>query len=247
VTFAPILKHRIFPLPDIMDLILEMGTLGMGAPVEIEFAVNLGTPPGQPKEFAFLQIRPLVLSREVEEMHIQAVRDEDLICRSSHVLGNGAFGDIRDVVMVDIHRFDRGKSREAAEEVSALNSKLIAAQRPYVLIGVGRWGSTDPWLGIPVTWDQISGASTIVEAGFKDFVVTPSQGTHFFQNITSFQIGYFTVNTLGDQGFLDWQWLSEQPPVEDLNFVRHLAFEKPITVRINGQKSLGVILKPGKG
>jgi hypothetical protein len=246
VTFAPVLKHDVFPLAEVLDLVLDMGTWGMGTHVEIEFAVNMNVATHEPKEFAFLQIRPLVLSSEMEELVVDNVEHSDLICFSQQVLGNGATKDVYDVVVVDIQKFDRSKSREVAQEVSALNSKLLAQKRPYVLIGVGRWGSLDHWLGIPVTWDQISGAVAIVESGFKDFNVTPSQGSHFFQNITSFRIGYFTVNTLNDNGFIDWDWLSQQASVEEMTFTRHLRFDKPLTVKINGHKNIGVISKPGK-
>ncbi|HTP12456.1 MAG TPA: PEP/pyruvate-binding domain-containing protein [Bacteroidota bacterium] len=246
VTFAPVLKHGIFPLAEILELILEMGTWGMGTHVEIEFAVNMKVEPGKPKEFAMLQIRPLVLSLEVEELDVDNVQPNELMCESRQVLGNGAIRDIHDVVVVDIEKFDRSKSRDVAAEISAINTKLVAARRPYVLIGVGRWGSLDPWLGIPVTWDQISGASVIVESGFKDFNVTPSQGSHFFQNITSFRIGYFTVNSLDNLGFIDWEWLSRQKAVERTEYIRHLRFSNPIDVRINGHKNKGIILKPKK-
>ncbi|HEX9739299.1 MAG TPA: histidine kinase, partial [Ignavibacteriaceae bacterium] len=245
VTFAPILKHKAFPLAETLDLLLELGTWGMGVPVEIEFAVNLKTEPGKPKEFALLQMRPLVISHEIEELSVDNIPVENLICQSQQVLGNGAIKDIYDVVFVDIQKFERPKSRVAAGEVSYLNSKLLSQKQPYLLIGVGRWGSLDPWLGIPVTWDQISGASVIVESGFKDFSVTPSQGSHFFQNITSFRIGYFTVNSLEHQGFIDWDWLSELKPIEELSYTKHIHFEQSITVKINGRKNKGVILKPG--
>lgn len=244
VTFAPILKHGIFPLPQILDLILEMGTWAMGTPVEIEFAVNMKVPAGEPKEFAMLQIRPLVLSLELEELDVDKVEQDDLVCQSQQVLGNGAITDAHDIVVVDIHTFDRGKSQQAAQEVSLINAKLLAARKPYILVGVGRWGSLDPWLGIPVTWDQIAGACAIVESGFKDFNVTPSQGSHFFQNITSFRIGYFTVNAFSHQGFIDWEWLNDQQAVEELAFVRHLQFRDPVIVKINGHKNRGIILKP---
>ena len=246
VTFAPILKHKIFPLPEILDLILEMGTWGMGTQVEVEFAVTMNVSPDRPKEFAMLQIRPLVLSFEMEQLDVETARNEDLICASEQVLGNGAIGDIHDIVIVDIQRFDRSKSREAAAEVNSLNTKLVSQKRPYVLIGVGRWGSLDHWLGIPVTWDQISGAAAIVESGFKDFNVTPSQGSHFFQNLTSFRVGYFTVNTFQHLGFIDWDWLSEQSATEELAYARHLRFDDAVTVKINGHKNRGIILKPGK-
>ncbi|MCJ7554414.1 MAG: histidine kinase, partial [Ignavibacteriaceae bacterium] len=245
VTFAPILKHKVFPLPEILDLLLEMGTWGMGTPIEIEFAVNMNTPPGTPKEFAMLQMRPMVLSREVEELTIGDIARKDLICKSSQVLGNGAINDIYDAVVVDMTTFDRAQSKGVALEVSKFNTKLLSEKRPYVLLGVGRWGSLDPWLGIPVTWDQIAGAAVIVESGFKDFNVTPSQGSHFFQNLTSFRVGYFTVNSQTQGGFIDWDWLLSQPTVEKLGFTRHLRFDSAVSVKIDGHKNMGIILKPG--
>jgi len=244
ITFAPILKHKVFPLAEILDLLLELGTWGMGVPVEIEFAVNMNVPPDKPKEFALLQMRPLVISREAEELNVDNVDQKELICYSQHVLGNGAINDIYDIVYVDIQKFDRSKSRVAAEEVSRLNSKLLSLQRPYILIGVGRWGSLDPWLGIPVTWDQIAGASVIVESGFRDLNVTPSQGSHFFQNITSFRVGYFTVNILENTGFIDWEWLNSCLPEEELSYVKHIRFNYPVSVKINGRLNKGIILKP---
>jgi CheY-like chemotaxis protein len=247
VTFAPILKHKVFPLPEILDLSLELGSWGMGTQVEIEWAVNLKVPPGEPKEFALLQIRPLVLSLEMEELDVDIDDGDTLICRSQQVLGNGVFKDIHDVVVVDMQTFDRSKSTAVAEEISAINSRLLNERRQYIVLGVGRWGSMDPWLGIPVTWDQISGACVIVEAGFKDMFVTPSQGSHFFQNITSFRVGYFTVNTSVPNSFVDWDWLRAQPAEEERVYTRHLRFEGPITARINGHKNQGVIFKPGKG
>ncbi|MDR3609745.1 MAG: PEP/pyruvate-binding domain-containing protein [Ignavibacteriaceae bacterium] len=246
VSFAPILKHNAFQLAEILDLLLELGTWGMGTPIEIEFAVNMNAPAGKPKQFAMLQMRPLVISREIEELEVDNANMEDIICQSSQVLGNGAVNDIYDIVVVDIQKFDRGKSHDVALEVSQLNTELLALKKPYILIGVGRWGSLDHWLGIPVTWDQISGANVIVESGFKDFNVTPSQGSHFFQNITSFKVGYFTVNALDHLGFVDWDWLIQQPAVSELKYTRHLAFDKPLGVRINGHQNKGIILKPCK-
>jgi CheY-like chemotaxis protein len=244
VTFAPILRNRIFPLPQIVELLLDMGSWGMGTPVELEFAVDMSTPKDRPKEFGLLQIRPLVLSREVEELNVEDIAPEKLICQSHQVLGNGVIRDIHDVIVVDIHRFDRSKSREVAREVSLFNEKLISENRPYLLVGVGRWGTLDPWLGIPIKWDQISGARAIVETGFKDLDVAPSQGSHFFQNITSFMVAYFTVNSKMQQGFIDWDWLLQQPPLEEKQYTRHLHFETPIVVKINGHQNKGIILKP---
>ncbi len=246
VTFSPILKHKVFPLADILDMLLDLGTWGMGVPVEIEFAVNMDVAPGKLKEFAMLQMRPLVISHEVDELDVDNYKKEDLICQSMQVLGNGSIDDIRDIVLIDIQKFDRSKSLEAAQEVSKLNSKLTREQKQYILIGVGRWGSLDHWLGIPVTWDQISGAGVIVESGFKDLEVTPSQGSHFFQNLTSFKVGYFTVNSSGKNGFIDWKWLADCTAAEEMKFTKHLVFEKPIAVKINGHKNKGIIIKPGK-
>ncbi len=191
VSFAPILKHDVFPLAPLLDHLTKMGEDAFGRPVEIEFAVRLPQRPGDPADFGFLQVRPLVLSREGEELRLEEVEPERLVCQSSKVLGNGRITDLHDVVVVDFHRFERARSKEVAGGVAHLNAKLTTQGRPYLLIGVGRWGSTDPWLGIPVEWDQISGARVIVEAGFRDFRVTPSQGSHFFQNLTAFQVGIF--------------------------------------------------------
>jgi CheY-like chemotaxis protein len=245
VTFAPVLKHGLFPLPEIVDLMLDMGTWGMGTPVEIEFAATMNLPPDRPSDFCMLQIRPMVLHRELEELEVEDHDPAEVLCQSPQVMGNGIITDITDVVVVDQHRFDRGRSQEAAREVAQLNARLIAEHRPYILVGVGRWGSLDHWLGIPVTWEQISGASVIVESAFKDFNVTPSQGSHFFQNITSFRVGYFSVNAFEQMGSIDWEWLLSQPAQTTLSMVRHLRFDRPFTIKINGHKNRGIILKPG--
>lgn len=244
VTFAPVLKHKVFPLAEVLDLLLDLGSWGMGTHIEMEFAVNMNVPHKAPKEFAFLQMRPLVIGLESESININDFTPDQVVCSSNQVLGNGETKNIYDVVCVDINKYDRSKSKIAAQEVSRLNAKLVAQKRPYILIGVGRWGSFDHWLGIPVTWDQISGASVIIESGFKDFSVSPSQGSHFFQNITSFRVGYFTVNSLAKSGTLNWDWLASQVPTEELEFTRHLSFPSPLTVKINGKENIGVILKP---
>lgn len=244
VTFAPILKHGVFPLADVITALLNVGSHGMNRPAEIEFAVCLSPGGDQPHEFGFLQMRPLVVARETEDLDLSDAAPEELICRSTQVLGNGVVDGIRDAVVVDFHRFDRSASRAAAAEVARFNAELSHEGRPYLLIGVGRWGSTDPWLGIPVTWDQIAGARVIVESGFRDFRVTPSQGSHFFQNLTSFQIGYFTVNADLGEGFIDWSWIEARPAESKLTFVRHLRFDAPVVVKMNGRRNLGLIYKP---
>ncbi|MBZ5557242.1 MAG: histidine kinase, partial [Acidobacteriia bacterium] len=223
VTFAPVLKHGVFPLAELLDALLGIAVKATGAPVEIEFAVSM---PGRgaPAEFGILQLRPLARIRESQDAPLAKVDRATLICESASVLGHGTIDDVRDVVVVDMHRFDRTKAREVAQIVAQFNQKLVAARRPYVLIGVGRWGSADPLLGVPVTWDQIAGARAIVEAGFADIRVTPSQGSHFFQNLSAGNVGYFTVNPDAGDGFVDWAWLAAQPAVEQKECVRHLRF-----------------------
>ncbi len=244
VSFAPVLKHGEFPLPEILLQLMNIGEDAFGRPVEIEFAVRMPHAIGAASEFGFLQIRPLVLSREGEELRMEDVEPARLLCQSSKVLGNGRVPDLCDVVVVDFHRFERSRSHEVARGVAHLNAKLTAQAIPYLLIGVGRWGSNDPWLGIPVEWDEISGARLIVEAGFRDFRVTPSQGSHFFQNLTAFQVGYFTVNPDADEGFVDWEWLNAQSAVEEQGCVRHLRFDAPLVGVMNGRTSQGLIFKP---
>jgi hypothetical protein len=243
VTFGPILRGNLFPLPEILELLLDMGMWGMGTPVELEFAGNIGVEKGKPMQFCVLQIRPLVVSREPEALKMENYSSDMMICRSNKVLGNGTIEDINDIILVDYHVFERSKSRVVAKEVSVFNSKLLAEKRPYLLIGVGRWGSLDPWLGIPVRWENISGAKVIVESGFKEISVTPSQGSHFFHNITSFLIGYFTINNEKGE-FIDWDWLLTQEALEIKNYTRHIRFDSPIIIKMNGHKNMGVILKP---
>ncbi len=245
VTFAPILKHKLFPLAEILETLLTLGEEGLGQPVELEFAVDLSTPRGEEKIFAPLQIRPLVLRRELEELETSTLPPGVVICRSSQVLGIGRFDDISDIVVVDPERFRREHSSDAAAEIGRVNARLLAENRPYLLIGVGRWGSADPWLGIPVTWDQISGAQVIIEASLSDIKVTPSQGAHFFHNLTSLHVGYITVDTEESDGMVDWEWLRAQPAVEEGKYVRHLRVDPPILALINSRKNLGIILKPG--
>jgi len=244
VTLAPVLKQGLFPLADVLSTLMAEGERGMGTPVEIEFAVSLGPRSGARCDFGFVQMRPLALMRESEAVEIGEVDPAALLCRSQRVLGNGRFEGIRDLVVVDFQRFERARSREAAAEVGRLNGLLLAERTPYALVGVGRWGSRDPWLGIPVTWDQVSGAQVIVEAGLRDLKVTPSQGTHFFQNLTSFNVGYFTVNPETGDGTVDWEWLEAQPALSSAAHVRRIRLDKPILVLMNGKKNEGVILKP---
>jgi CheY-like chemotaxis protein len=244
VSFAPMLKQESFPLPTVLETLVKAGEDALGIPVEIEFAVRLSQQSGEAAEFGFLQIRPLTLAREHQDLSLDNVNPGQLLCQSSKVLGNGRIDNLYDAVVVDSQRFERSRSQEVAKAVAHFNGLLSAENRPYLLIGVGRWGSNDPWLGIPVEWDEISGARVIVEAGFRDFRVTPSQGSHFFQNLTAFRIGYFTVNPDAGEGSVDWEWLTHQPSIGEDGCVRHLRFDTPIRVIMNSRISQGVIFKP---
>lgn len=244
VSFAPMLKHGIFPLATILEVLVRAGEDALGNPVEIEFAVRLPRVAEETAEFGFLQIRPLTRGRDHHDLALADVEPERLVCRSTKVLGNGSIENLHDIVVVDSQRFERSRSQEVAKAVAHFNASLNAENRPYLLIGVGRWGSNDPWLGIPVEWDEISGARAIVEAGFRDFRVTPSQGSHFFQNLTAFQVGYFTVNPDAGEGSVDWEWLSRQSALEEEGCVRHLQFAEPLRVVMNSRTCQGLIFKP---
>jgi CheY-like chemotaxis protein len=243
VSFAPMLKHGTFPVAPVLETLVKSAQDALGNPVEIEFAVCL--PRSQPvAEFGFLQVRPLTHSRDYQDLSLENVNPNFALCQSGKVLGNGRIENLHDVVVVDSHRFERARSQEVARAVAHFNALLGPENKPYLLIGVGRWGSNDPWLGIPVEWDEISGARVIVEAGFRDFRVTPSQGSHFFQNLTAFQIGYFTVNPDAGEGSIDWEWLGKQHSVGKDGCVRHLHFDQPLRVIMNSRNSQGVIFKP---
>lgn len=246
ITFSQILKYKIFPLPDIIDLLLDMAAWGMGSPVEIEFAVNMDTTNGSSKEFGLLQMRPLVLNQEMDTLEIEENDSTKILCNSNQVLGHGSIEDIYDIVFVDQQKYKREASRKVALEVSQYNSELISEEKPYLLIGVGRWGSLDPWLGIHVEWDQIAGAKVIVEAGFSDMDVTPSQGSHFFQNLTSFMIGYFTIGSNIKNSTLDWDWLNSCRIHSEKTFTKHIQLKKPLLIKMNGKSNEGIILKPEK-
>ena len=244
VTFQSLLHDAAFSLPEILAKILSLGSGAMGTPIEIEFAVNLEDRQSGLVEVGLLQLRPMVVDREPGEIDEAGIPRGRILCRSEQVLGNGVIDDIRDIVYVDFHRFDRGRSREVAQEVEQFNARLMAEGKPYLLVGVGRWGSLDPWLGIPVRWDQIAGARVIVETGFRDMDVAPSQGSHFFQNLTAFMTGYLCVGAQAETSWLDWEWLAGRTPLGSMEFTRHIRLDRPLTVNLNNRKRKGVILKP---
>jgi pyruvate phosphate dikinase-like enzyme len=247
VSFAPILKHGAFPLAEIIDELLALGRAGTRLPVEIEFAATVGDRRGQPSEFGFLQLRPLALTREDADVELTGIDADQVFCDSPSVLGHGRIDTLRDWIVVNRNDFERAESVQCAEHVASFNTQLNAEGKPYGLIGVGRWGSTHPWLGIPVKWEDISGARVIVEAGFRDARVTPSQGTHFYQNLASLNVGYFTVNANIGEGSVDWDWLRDQPEVSSRGCVRHVRLRAPAVAIMNGHERCGVLLKPNSG
>ncbi len=245
VTMAGVLKAEVYPLAETLKRLLEVGVAGFSCQVEIEFAANIRSDRDEPHEFAFLQIRPVVVSARTHDLSIDAVSSNDAICLSPKALGNGLIDGVRDIVYVSMANFDRGKTVEIAGEVGAVAGRLKAEGRPFLLIGPGRWGSADRWLGIPVAWSQIAGVRCIVETDMADLRVSPSQGTHFFQNMTSFGIGYFTVNFDRIGGMLDSDWLDAEPSESETAHVRHLSFPEPLEIVVSGKKGVGAVMKPG--
>ncbi len=245
VTLAGVLKSDLFPLAETLSFLLKVGAAGFSTPVEMEFAVRLSDSPEKPHQFGFLQIRTLGGCAGLGDLKIERVEAENAVCISKRALGHGAIPDVCDVVYVRKGRFDRGRTVEIAREIGQLTQELRATGRPFALVGQGRWGSSDRWLGIPVSWAQIAGVRCIIETDMDDLPVEPSQGSHFFQNITSLGIGYFTVNFGRDGGLLDHVWLDAQPSVAESHFVRVLRFGAPLDIVVDNRKSLGVIMKPG--
>lgn len=244
VTFSQLLNHETFPLAAIVRQVLEIGQREMNKPVEIEFAVNLDMPKGQPRVFSLLQIRPIAGRDESINLIPESISSEDTLLISNTALGNGIIKGIRDFVYVRPDVFDAAKSMEIALRLDKINQAFINEKKNYVLVGPGRWGSSDPWLGIPVKWPQISAARLIVESGLEHYRIDPSQGTHFFQNLTSFRVGYFTINPFIHDGFYNLGFLDSQPAFHEDEYIRHIRFENAIRIEIDGKKNFGVVFKP---
>ena len=243
ISFAGLLQQGVFPFPEIMQMAMKFGSEGMHRPVEIEFACNiLG---GKMLDFHLLQIRPIVDSKQMLETDLTTIPDENCLLRSHMSLGHGINEEITDVVYVktDEH-FTASNNPTVAMEVERFNRKFLDEGKGYVLVGPGRWGSSDYWLGIPVKWPNISAAKLIVEAGLKNYRIDPSQGTHFFQNLTSFGVGYFTVNTYMGEGIWRKEVLDAMPAVEETQYVRHVRFPQPLRIMMDGMRQEGVVLMP---
>jgi hypothetical protein len=212
--------------------------------VEIEFAANLDKPSHKTSTFHVLQIRPISTDSLSSEVDWNKIDDSDAFLRSACALGTGWVKDVRDIVYVPEDRFDKMQTTEIAAEVATLNSKMREEGRSYVLIGYGRWGTSVPSLGIPVKWSDISEVKALVECVLPNFRIDPSQGTHFFQNLTSFGVGYFTINTFTGDGILQKELLDQMPAVEETEFVRHVRFDRPLKIMMDGKKQHGVVLLP---
>lgn len=247
VTFANVLKHNVFPLAEITDFMLKTGQYEMGRPVEIEFAGNINPtsgPEGEKGTVYWLQIRPIVDTKEMLDDSIMDVEDKDLILRSETALGHGIMDNVRYIVYVKPGTFDSARNPELVKEIEAINARFVENGEPYILVGPGRWGSSDPALGIPVKWSQIAGARLIAESALPGYRIEPSQGTHFFQNLTSFGVGYFTIDPDGGNGFIDMDYLDSLPAEHESDSIRIVRFPDPLTIAINGRKSKGIVRKP---
>lgn len=241
VSFNGVLRHGVFPLPELLKLSMHHGADSMRRPVEIEFACTLND--DRTGEFYLLQIRPIVDSKQVLDQDIMAIPDDKCLLRSHNSLGHGVSDDIVDVVYVKTdENFTASDNPVVAMEVERINKKFLADGKNYVLVGPGRWGSSDSWLGVPVKWPHISAAKLIVETTLKNYSVDPSQGTHFFQNLTSFGVGYFTIDENKGMGFFRKEILDAMPAVEETPHVRHVRFSKPLHIMMDGMKQEGLVI-----
>ena len=244
ITFAGVLQHDVVPLPELMQMSMKCGSEAMRRPVEIEFACNIHA--DKTCDFYLLQIRPIVDAKEMLDEDVRAIPDADCLLRSHNSLGHGISEDVTDVVYVkyDDH-FSAMNNFYVADDIERINRKFLADGKNYVLIGPGRWGSSDHYLGVPVKWPHISAARVIVEVALKNYNIDPSQGTHFFQNLTSFGVGYFTVDTYTEEGgFVNKEILDAMPAVEETQYVRHVRFDRPLRILMDGKKQEGAVLHP---
>jgi hypothetical protein len=242
LNFAPLLKTEVIPLNKILKLLLNMSEVAMNSPVEIEFAVILGKDQAAPAKFGFLQVRPMVKPETNVIVDINKIPDDKIVLHSDNALGNGTFYIDR-ILYVRYDNFDASKTRQIAEDINKINLKLIKEDKTYLLIGPGRWGSSDPWLGIPAQFSYISGAQVIVETQMPHMAVDPSQGSHFFHNMTSFKIAYITMKHYDHKKDIDWEWLNSQYIEHETEYIRLVKPDKPVEVKVDGQSGKSVVLK----
>ena len=241
ISFVGVLEHDVVPLPHLLREVLRLGQEAMRRPVEIEFAVEIDATT-RSCVFYLLQIRPMVDVKSDVHINLSEIRPETILLQSNNALGHGQMDDITDVVYVKTDGYNAGNNPLIAEEISRINAKFLDRGEHYVLVGPGRWGSSDSWLGIPVKWPNISAARIIVEAGLTNYRVDPSQGTHFFQNLTSFGVGYFTINDFNGDGVYNRAVLDALPAVEETAHVRHVRFPHALSIKVDGKKKLGYVL-----
>ncbi len=244
ISFVNILQHDVFPLAEALENILKIGQNEMGRPIEVEFAVNIDPTDYTNASFYLLQIRPIVDNKEVMDEDISVIAPEETLLSSTSVLGHGVMNDVYDIVYVKTGAFNSANNQQIGYEIEKINRRFADEEKGYVLVGPGRWGSSDHWLGIPVKWPHICNARVIVECGLENYRIDPSQGTHFFQNLTSFGVGYFTINPFRGDGLFDEAYLNAFPAVQETEYLRHVRFDKPMVIKMNGRKSLGVVMKP---
>lgn len=243
LTFAPLLELRERPVNDVVLRLLDASAAALGTPVEIELAATLPTARSDATRIGFVQVRGMVASEERVEVAPGELRGAHVLLGSERAMGNGVVDGIVDVVYVRPVGFESRHTRAIAGEIERWNAALVDESRPYLLIGFGRWGSSDPWLGIPVGWSQVAGAKALVEATLPTMDVEPSQGSHFFHNLSSFGVLYFTVRH-GQPGGVDWDWLDAQTAVEESERLRHVRLEAPVTIRVDGRTGRGVVRRP---
>jgi len=241
LNFAPLLRFDEIKLNDLIKELLTISEKSYQAPVEIEFAMTF-TDTGEPHRFGFLQVRPMLVSQDVVEISEEELFGEYVLASSNRVLGNKIDNSISDIVYVKKEVFDASTTMKICDELAQFNTQLIKENRPYMLIGFGRWGTSDPSGGIPVNWGQISGSKVIVEAALENMNFEMSQGSHFFHNVTGFSVLYFSIPFNGAYS-IDWKWLEEQPFVKETQYVKHLRLKQPVMIKVDGKTGKGVINK----
>ncbi len=241
INFANILKYNFIPLSETIELVLDVVKEAMGSPVEIEFAVDLNKDNKGKASFYLLQIKPLLGNAEDYNIDMETIDKENSLLYSAKGMGNGLINDVYDVIYVDINKFDKSFTNVMADEIEKLNEMMVNDGRKYILIGPGRWGTRDRWIGIPVNWPQISNAKVIVETSLNDFPLDASSGSHFFHNVTSMNIGYFSVQPEYDDSYIKWDVLQKQELINETTYFRHVRFKKPLVVKMDGKKRMAVI------
>jgi hypothetical protein len=244
ITFDNQLKLKLLPIAEIVNKMLLIGEQTMGCSVEIEFAVNFKENKNEKDRFNILQIRPFLQQEMTHIDEIETYEKKQLLAYSNHVSGNFISKDIHDIIYIKPKSFDNLKTLEILKEIDKLNSELVKEKRQYLLIGFGRWGTSDRFLGVPVKWNNINGVKTIIETNFENFQLDFSQGSHFFHNIVTSNIGYLHIKHREIQNFIDWDWLENESAVNNLTYVRHIRIKKPLTIIINANRKEGIIVKP---